>query len=341
MINFRSISIASLIAFSLASPVEATEKLRLSTPIPASHPLMTKVLKPWAANVKEVTEGRVVVRIMPKIVGSYAGQFDVAATGQADISMGNQSYSPGRFKQYAFAELPGLGDRAEATSVAFWDTYNQYFGPKDEMAEVKVLSLYTAGPGQLFTTEHVVSSMDGNKGVKVRGGGEAATRVVDTLGMTSIQAPFSKAAEMISNGVVDGAMLERSLVPVFGFDRYFKNRFVYPGGLFNVSYFMVMNKKSWAELDPKDQAAIDAISGQVLAQQFGQVWDEIGVSADKAFLDSGMLTTAAEGPLKENLAEAFKAYEKTWIDSVSADGFDGQEIIDSYRALVNEIEQGL
>lgn len=342
MITFKKTLLTATVAATLAltqfGTAQAQELLRVSTPIPASHPLMTEVIKPWAARVGEVTEGRVDVRVLPKLVGSFASQFDVAMTGQADISMGNQAYNPGRFTQYAFVELPGNGDRAVATSVAFWNTYQQFFADTDELSDVKVLTLFTSGPGQLFTTEHIVESMDGNAGVKVRGGGEASTRVVETLGMSSIQAPFSKAAEMISNGIVDGAMLDRSLVPVFGFDRYFNNRFSVKGGLYNVSYFFVMNKDAWNRISEEDQAAIDAISGATLAAEMGEVWDALGDAADIGFEESGMVTTIASGDLETSLNTAFAQYEQDWIDVIAAEGVDGRAVIDAYRASVKELE---
>jgi TRAP-type C4-dicarboxylate transport system substrate-binding protein len=275
---------------------------------------------------------------MKKTVGSVPTQFDVAKNGQVDIAFGNQSYSPGRFKQYAFVELPGNGDSSEATSVAFWRTYNRFFAETSELGGVKLLGLFTHGPGQLFTTNHKVTSMDGNKGVKVRGGGVAATRVVEALGMTSIQAPFSKAAEMISNGVVDGAMFDRSIVPLVGFTRYFKNRFTIKGGLYNVSYFVVMNKKSWDRLSSEDQAAIDAISGEVLARSMGAVWDRIGQSADKEFDKIALATTTASGAFGQELQTVFNNFEKEWIDSVSKDGIDGQKVIDAYRKEIATLQ---
>lgn len=338
MLRKTLMALAALTSTLAATPSFATELLRMSSSYPSTHPVMTQALNPWAAKVAEVTEGRVKVIVLPKIVGSFAGQYDVAATGQADITMGNQSYSPGRFRQYAFAELPGNGNRAEALSAAFWDTYREFFAAKDEMSDVKLLTLHTAGPGEMFTSDHVVTSVDGNSGVKIRGGGEAATRVIDTLGMTSVQAPFSKAAEMISNGIVDGAMLDRSLVPVFGFDRYFRNRFTYDGGLYNVSYFLVTNKAKWERLSPEDQAAIDAISGEVLAGQIGRIWDELGDAADQKFDADGLVTTRADGALAAQLKTAFEGYEQDWIDAVEADGIDGRAVIDAYRARVRELE---
>jgi TRAP-type C4-dicarboxylate transport system substrate-binding protein len=159
--------------------------------------------------------------------------------------------------------------------------------------------------------------------------------VVDTLGMTSVQAPFSKAAEMISNGVVGGAMLDRSLVTAFGFDRYFTNRFVYDGGLYNVSYYIVMNKDTWNNLSPEDQAAIDAISGETLARDLGRVWDELGAGADAAFEEKDVVTTVADGELKAALDAAFAEYEQDWIDQTADTGVNGREVIDSFRKAVS------
>jgi TRAP-type C4-dicarboxylate transport system substrate-binding protein len=310
----------------------------MSSWFPAANPLMTEAFVPWTEEIEKVTQGRVKVRIMKKTVGSVPTQFDVAKKGQVDIAFGNQSYSPGRFKQYAFVELPGNGDSSEVTSVAYWRTYNRFFTDKSELSGVKLLSVFTHGPGQLFTNKHQVTTIDGNKGIKVRGGGVAATRVVEALGMTSIQAPFSKAAEMISNGVVDGAMFDRSIVPAVGFTKYFNNRFTVKGGLYNVSYFVVMNMKTWNALSPEDQAAIDAISGETFARTIGAVWDRMGQSAENEFEKIGLKTMTPSGALEQELQTVFKGFEKEWIDSVAAEGVDGQEVITTYRKEIETLQ---
>lgn len=336
-VNYQAVFVILAMVFFQATPILA-KTLRMSSWFPAANPLMTEAFVPWAEEVKKVTQGRVKVRIMKKTVGSVPAQFDVAKKGQVDIAFGNQSYSPGRFNQYAFVELPGNGDSAEVTSVAYWRIYNRFFAENSELGDVKLLSLFTHGPGQLFTNKHQVKSMDGNKGIKVRGGGVAATRVVEALGMTSIQAPFSKAAEMISNGVVDGAMFDRSIVPAVGFTRYFNNRFTIKGGLYNVSYFVVMNRKSWDSLSAEDQAAIDAISGEAFARTIGAVWDRMGHSADKEFEKIALTTTTATGAFGQELKTVFEKFEKEWIDSVVTENIEGQKVIDAYRKEIEAMQ---
>ncbi len=335
--TIQAIFVVMAFVFFQAAPICA-KTLRMSSWFPASNPLMTDAFVPWTEEIEKVTQGRIKVRIMKKTVGSVPAQFDTAMNGQVDIAFGCQSYSPGRFKQYAFVELPGGANSAEATSVAYWRTYNKFFPENSELGGVKLLSLFTHGPGQLFTTGHQITSMNDNKGIKVRGGGVAATRVVEALGMTSIQAPFSKAAEMISNGVVDGAMFDRSIVPAVGFTRYFKNRFTIKGGLYNVSYFVVMNKKSWDALSPEDQSAIDSISGEVFAKSIGAVWDQMGQSAEKEFEKIALSTTTASGAFAKELQTTFAGFETEWIDSVSGNGIDGQKVIDAYLKEIEALQ---
>lgn len=148
----------------------SAQVLRMSSWFPPQHSLMIEGFIPWTKEIERVTQGRVKVRILKKVVGSLASQFDVVTSGQVHIGFGNQSNTYGRFKQYAFVELPGSSDSAEVTSVAYWRVYNQFFKKNDELGEAKLLALFTHGPGQLFMADAHINSIEDNSGIKVRGG---------------------------------------------------------------------------------------------------------------------------------------------------------------------------
>ena len=70
--TFRSIgallsSAALATIFSVASA--QSEELVLSSWLPPSHPIVTKVVGPWAKQVEEATGGRVTIRILPRPAG--------------------------------------------------------------------------------------------------------------------------------------------------------------------------------------------------------------------------------------------------------------------------------
>jgi len=330
------------IALSLTTLASASATtLRMSSWFPSQHPLMTEGLEPWTKQIEAVTEGRVKVRILKKTIGNVAGQFDVVTSGQAHIAFGNQSYTPGRFKQYGFIEFPGAGNQAASTSVAYWNTYNQYFKESNELSDATLLALFTHGPGQLFLNEQPLGPVENNRGIKVRGGGISATRAIDAMGMTSVQAPFSKMAEMISSGVVDGAMLDQSVVPTFGFQKYFKKRLVVDGGLFNVSYFVVMNTKKWESLSVRDRQAIESISGVNLARKMGGIWDKQGELANLKLQDLGVETITAPQSLIDSLHRESLAHEQSWIEEMEKQGIDGAAALTYFRQEVKRIESSL
>lgn len=336
--TLMSMTFASGIA--LSATAGFAETLTMSSWIPPVHPLVSEVLGPWADSIAEVTEGRVSVRILPKSVGSPPQQFETVSTGQVDIGYSNQAYTANRFKYYGYSELPRGGDDAVATSVAYWRTYSDLFETHNEMPEVKLLGVFTHGPGQIFTKEHAIAGLDGNENIKVRGGGISSTRVIDTLGMTSIQAPISKAAEMLGNGIANGIALEPSSVISFKFDKYVDNRFTVDGGLYNASFYVMMNLDKWNTLSAEDQAAIEAVSGEALARQAGEMWNRGTAGAEAAFEGLGLTTTMPEGEFAAKLDAAFDQYEADWIASVAKDGVDGAALLQSYRDEVAAVEAG-
>ena len=79
---------SAALAFALgASWASAETVLRYSSWIPATHPMTSEVCEPWAAEVERVTEGRVKIEVLPKVVGTVPTQFEVVRDGLVDIAL--------------------------------------------------------------------------------------------------------------------------------------------------------------------------------------------------------------------------------------------------------------
>jgi len=109
---------------------QAATTLNMSSWVSPTHFLTPEVFQPWIEDVKRVTEGRVDVRILPKPVGGPAQHWELARKGVADITWGNFTYEPDRFKALWFSEMPFTGTNAEASSLALWETYEKYLAGK-------------------------------------------------------------------------------------------------------------------------------------------------------------------------------------------------------------------
>jgi TRAP-type C4-dicarboxylate transport system substrate-binding protein len=205
---------------------------------------------------------------------------------------------------------------------------------QDELKDIKLLGLFTHGPGQIFTSRHGVKNLQDNGGVKGRGGGVAATRVIEALGMTAVQAPITQASEMLANRIVDGFAMDPAGISTFGFYDYADSRFTVDGGLYNVSFFVGMNSDTWTRLSPQDKAAIEAISGAALARRAGEWWQGTIDDAYDDFERRGYALSKPEGDFARELQAVFAGFEEDWITTVAKNGIDGRIVLDAYRAEV-------
>jgi TRAP-type C4-dicarboxylate transport system substrate-binding protein len=329
--RFGGVALAALTLF--AGAAQAQTVLTMSSWLPPSHPLVSDLLVPFAAEVETATEGRVTVQILPAPLGPPPAAFDIAKNGIADITYGVQGYVQGRFNTAAMGEMPMLGDSAEAVSVGYWRVFDKYLRAAGEYDGVKVLSVFAHGPGALFTKGTELTEPEQIAGQKIRIGSTVAHTIVSALGAVPVEGPSSKAYELLSQGVADGILFPFESVEFFNLIPLLDHGFVVPGGLYNTSFFIVMNQAKFDGLSPQDQAAIDRISGEALARKTGQMWDRADAKGRAAMEGKITLHTADDAQVAI-LAETLAPVIEAQIASVTAAGVDGAA---AYEMLKSEI----
>src|SRR5262245_48700289 len=140
--------VAAPAAFFSASGIAQT-KLTTSSWVPPTHHL-TKTLGVWGQQVEQATNGRIKIQMLPKHPSAAPGTFDAVKDGLVDISYVTASYTPARHVLPLLPELPGSGATAEINSVAFSRIHWKYFQAIGEYKGVKLLGVFTHGPGQMF-----------------------------------------------------------------------------------------------------------------------------------------------------------------------------------------------
>jgi len=272
----------------------ATTTLTMANWLPPSHPLVKNLMVPFSEEISKVTNGSVTVNMLNAPLGHPAAHYDFAVNGIADITFGVQGYTPGRFKTTNLVELPFLGDSAEAISVAYWRTYEAMLKKAGEYDQVKLLSLFAHGPGAIFTKNKPLTEVDALAGVKLRVGGGIVHEVASALGATPVESPASKAYELLSQGVVNGILFPHESVAFFKLIPLLDQSLTVPGGLYNTSFYIVMNKSKWNRLTAEEQAAIDNISGEVLARLAGKMWDKADAEGLAAMEDQIQTSVASK-----------------------------------------------
>jgi TRAP-type C4-dicarboxylate transport system substrate-binding protein len=156
-IPIRALVIAA--ACIAATPAGAQTVLTASSFLPNQHFQTISAIVQLGADIEKATEGRVKVNLLPKAVVAPPGTFDAVRDGLVDIAWTVHGLTSARFVLTNIAELPGNGDSAEATSVAYQRIHERYLAKAGEHKGVKVLAVFTHGPGAIQTTKKQVNTI--------------------------------------------------------------------------------------------------------------------------------------------------------------------------------------
>ena len=243
-----------------AGSASATTVFTASSWVPATHTLSV-AQKEWCDKLEAESAGSMKRNILPKGVTAAPGTFDAVRDGLADIAFTVDGYTPGRFINTQVAEFPFLGDSATATSVAYQRIYAKYFAPLGEHRGVKVLGVFTHGPGTIFTTNKPVKSAADAASLKFRVGGGNINELAKAMGWNTTLKAAPESFELLSTGVMDGTFFPDESVASFKLSMI-KNATAFPGGLYNTSFVFMMNPEKYKALSPQDKAVVDKLSGE-------------------------------------------------------------------------------
>ena len=194
--------------------------------------------------------------MLPKHPSAPPGTFDAVRDGLVDVSFVTASYTPARHPLPLMAELPGAGATAEINSIAFSRVHWKYFQPAGEYKGVKLLGVFTHGPGQMFTVKKQVTSVADLAGMKIRSGGGISEKSAKALGASPLVKPAPESYELLSSGVADGTFFPSESIVSFKLDKVVKYATFFPGGFYSSSFGFFMNEDKWNKLSKQDQDAI-------------------------------------------------------------------------------------
>ena len=338
----RSRLLAALSAALLAGAVSAQAQttLTMSSWVPPTHSLTRDVLGVWAKDVERVTNGRVKLQMLPKHPSAPPGTFDAVRDGLVDVSYVTASYTPARHPLPLLAELPGAGATAEINSVAFSRIHWKYLQQAGEYKGVKLLGVFTHGPGQMFSVKKAVTSVADLSGMKIRSGGGISEASAKALGASPLVKPAPEAYELLSAGVADATFFPSESIKSFNLDKVVKHATYFPGGFYSSSFGFFMNEDKWNKLSKQDQDAIMSISGEALARLAGKSWDaadRVGTDALKA---AGVAIIDASPAFVADVRKRTEPLVQDWIKSANAKGIDGAKVVAEFREELKRVADG-
>jgi TRAP-type C4-dicarboxylate transport system substrate-binding protein len=329
----RLLAALAALAFAAGGSVaQAQVVLTASSWVPPTHAL-SEVQKDWCAQLEKKTAGKARCSILPRGVAAPPATFDAVRNGLADVSFTVHGYTPGRFVTTQIAEFPFLGDSAEAASVAFQRILAKTPAMLEEHKGVKVLTVFTHGPGAVFNTKRAVLKAEDLGGLKWRVGGGVVGDIGRALGMNVTLKPSTENYELLSSGVLDGTLFPAESVEAFKIDKVVRHGTTFPGGLYNTSFVFMMNQARYDSLPVDVKKVVDELSGEAAAHAFGRAWDK----ADRrglAFMQaSGVQMNKADAAFVKLVADKTAPLIDSWAKAAGAKGMaDPKKALADLRA---------
>ena len=341
MSNVRKFVLVALVGGVIAAPRPALAQttLTMSSWVSPTHHITAVVLQGWANEAERVTNGRVKFTMLPKHPSAPPGTFDAVRDGLMDLSYVTASYTPARHIMPLMPELPGAGETSFINSVAYSRIYWKHFHKVGEYKGVKLLGVFTHGPGQMFTKKPVASISD-VQGLKIRTGGGVAEAVAKALGASAFVKPAPESYELLKSGVADGVFFPMESIISFKLDTVLEQATLFPSGMYSSAFGFFMNEDKWNKLPKQDQTAIEKISGEHIARLAGASWDEADKKGLEALKKSGVKIVNADAALVAEVKKRSAPIIDDWITRASAKGVDAVKILAEFREELKKVAAG-
>src|SRR5437870_11286026 len=340
MSTVRSVVFAALAGSVVAAqPALAQTTLTMSSWVSPTHHITAVVLQGWANEAEKVTNGRVKFQMLPKHPSAPPGTFDAVREGLVDLSYVTASYTPARHIMPMLPELPGAGDTALVNSVAYSRIHWKHLHKVGEYKGVKLLGVFTHGPGQMFT-KRPVHNINDVQGLKIRTGGGVAEAVAKALGASAFVKPAPESYELLKSGVADGVFFPLEAVASFKLETVLEQVTLFPGGMYSSAFGFFMNEDKWNKLPKPDQEAIEKISGEHIARMAGLSWDEADRKGLEAARKAGIKVVNADAAFVAEVRKRSAPIIEDWIKKDGAKGLDGAKILAEFHEELRKVAAG-
>jgi TRAP-type C4-dicarboxylate transport system substrate-binding protein len=340
MLSMRRVAIAAMLVVGVAAPpAPAQTTLTMSSWVSPQHHLTATVLQGWAAEVEKATNGRVKFSMLPKHPSAPPGTFDAVREGLVDLSYVTASYTPARHILPLMPELPGAGETSLVNSVAYSRIHWKYFHKVGEYKGVKLLGVFTHGPGQMFT-KRPVNGIGDVQGLKIRTGGGVAEAVAKALGASAFVKPAPESYELLKSGVADGVFFPMESIVSFKLETVLEQATLFPGGMYSSAFGLFMNEDKWNKLPQADQQAIEKIAGEHIARLAGKSWDDADVRGLEALKKSGVKIVNASPELVAEVKKRSAPIVEDWVKQATARGVDAAAILAEFREELKKVAAG-
>jgi TRAP-type C4-dicarboxylate transport system substrate-binding protein len=339
-LTFSGVAAAAAAALLIATiPAAAQDKtfdLKISSWVPASHPLQ-KAYEDWAASITKASNGTLKFQIFPsEQLGKAFDHYDMARDGIADVAYVSPGYQPGRFPIIDAGALPFM--LANKNGIVALDQWYRKYAPK-EMSDVKYCFAFIHDPGDFHSRTKKIVVPDDIKGMKIRPAHAVMASLITKLGGTNIQASAPQVRDVIEKGVADAVTFPWGSIVLFGIDKVTKYHMI--AGLYATPFVNIINMDKFNQMSAAQKKVIDDHCTTEWAAKFAGPWADFehdGIAKIKAEPGQEVyqLTNDQLGLWKK----AAEPLTGEWIANVKKKGLDGEAAMKEFNDIIAKNKAG-
>ncbi len=281
----RMALVAAIAAFGLPAQAQEKYEMKVAYFVGDQHPMSQWIVR-WSDGLEKASGGRIAVRRFPAAqMGPPPVYYDLARTGQAEVSWFLSGGTPGRFPISELINLPYLVGSSEIGTKVLNDPElrAKYIDP--EHKGVKILMMLTHQPGQIFTTKKAIRTVEDMKGMRIRFSSPTIRDFVGALGATPVGVAPTEIAEQLQKGTIDGAFIDYGGAGIAfklgGIIKYSTEMYSYVA-----SFGLAMNPDFYNKLPADLKKLVDnSVIGK--EKEVGEGWDSIDGPGKKLLVDGG------------------------------------------------------
>ena len=335
MVRFIFLLALPVVAMLFPRPSHSEEvfTLRASAYLsPLSH-TVTRIFAPWVEQVERDSGGRIRFETYwgGRLGRNPYKQFDLVKAGISEVTVVQPSYAPGQFPQTQVLELPFLTRNASEASILAWRLYER--GLLKGYEDVKLIGLWTAEPGNLYTRDPI-RSYDDIRGMKVRAAGRLEGDFVKRLNAVPESIHPADAVEALRRGTIEGTI--QGWISVNTFQTYRHTNYVITSPLSAVAFGIMMNKDVWNSLPPDLQAVLERTGGINIAVRGGHSYDTRVIEVAKRLTDEGHLSLVAPDPEEfARLRTFLQPVADAWMERTEG----GRETFNAAQEILKQLRR--
>ncbi|MEM1237405.1 MAG: TRAP transporter substrate-binding protein [Pseudomonadota bacterium] len=291
----------------MAAPLSA-DTLSLAYFMGPKHPMNAAVFTPFAEKLAEVSGGELTVQQFPggALNSVPPKQYAILLDGVADIVFTLPGYTGDVFPMTQVVGLPDVCSSATACTEALLNARETL----ETEYNAKVLAIWANAPPVLLTRDKPVRSLEDLEGMTLRVTNKADVPFAEALGASAVTQPVSVINQNLSNGVIDGIVIDPSAIRSFKLNEpanYVTTWFPASGSAF----VLLMNQDVYDGLSDEAKGWVDAASDASLSVGGGAAYQAAAGGGIELARETGVevieLSAEEQARWKETIAPALAA----------------------------------